>query len=466
MSGRRDKMIRIFAPEALLPEGWDRDVVVEIGDDGSICGVRARQKPNGAEPAGGPIIPGMANAHSQAFQRAMAGLAERMGSADDSFWTWREVMYAFIRQLTPEQVRTIAAQVYCEMLKNGYTAVAEFDYLHNAPDGKPYANPAEMAQQFLLAAQQTGIAITLLPVLYAFSNFGESPLSPAQKRFATTPDSVLGMFSALRQQLGRNPDARLGVAPHSLRAVNPAMLKDLVAGAKALDPDVPVHIHLAEQIKEVNDCLSWSDRRPVEWLLANAPVDLRWCLVHCTHVSQSEAEKLAASGAVVALCPTTEGNLGDGIFPFPRFREKNGHWGIGGDSHVSRTPVEELRWLEYVQRLVMRRRNIAASPDQPSVGTTLWREAAAGGAQALGRPMGRIAFGARADFVVLDPDHINLVGRSGDRLLDAFVFAGGGQMVKHVMVGGRWVVRDGRHPDEASIAARYREVQKRLYATL
>ncbi len=459
-------MRRIFAPEALLPEGWARDVVVDIGDDGSISGVRARQKANGAEPAGGPLLPGMANAHSQAFQRAMAGLAERMGSADDSFWTWREVMYAFVRQLTPDQVCTIAAQVYCEMLKNGYTAVAEFDYLHNAPDGRPYANPAEMAQQFLFAAEQTGIAITLLPVLYAFSNFGEAPLSAAQKRFTTTPEAVLRMVSALRQQVGRSPDARLGIAPHSLRAVNPEMLRDLVAGATAIDPGTPIHIHLAEQIREVNDCLTWSDRRPVEWLLANAPVDARWCLVHCTHVSQSEAEKLAASGAVVALCPTTEGNLGDGIFPFPRYREKNGSWGIGGDSHVSRTPVEELRWLEYVQRLVMRRRNIAASPDQPSVGTTLWREAAAGGGQALGRPMGRIAPGARADLVVLDPEHINLVGRSADRLLDAFVFAGGGQMVKHVMVGGRWVVRDGRHAAEASIAARYREVQKQLHSNL
>jgi len=204
----------------------------------------------------------------------------------------------------------------------------------------------------------------------------------------------------------------------------------------------------------------------VEWLLSNVPVDSHWCLVHCTHVSQSEAEKVAASGATVGLCPTTEGNLGDGIFPFPRFREKGGRWGIGGDTHVSQTPIEELRWLEYVQRLTARRRNIAASPSQPSVGATLWREAAAGGARALARPMGAIAPGTRADLVVLDPEHINLVGRSGDGLLDAFIFAGSGQMVKHVMVGGRWIVRDGRHPDEAAIAARYSRVQKQLYSAL
>ena len=459
-------MKRIFTPQAMLPEGWSRNVVVEIGDDGDIASVRSNQNPAGMESTGGPVIPGMADVHSHAFQRAMAGLAERMGSAEDSFWTWREVMYSFLRQLTPEQLHAIAAQVYCEMLKNGYTAVAEFHYVHNAPDGKPYANRAELAQRHLLAAQQTGIAITLLPSLYAYANFGEEPLTPAQKRFAITPNGILDMVSTLKKQIGENPDIRFGVAPHSLRAVSPAMLKELVDGLKAIDRKAPVHIHLAEQVREVNDCLSWCEQRPVEWLLSNMPVDSRWCLVHCTHVSQSEAEKVAASGATVGLCPTTEGNLGDGIFPFPRFREKRGRWGMGGDMHVSQTPVEELRWLEYVQRLTMRRRNIAASPSQPSVGATLWREAAAGGAQALARPMGAIAPGTRADLVVLDPEHINLVGRSGDGLLDAFIFAGNGQMIKHVMVGGKWIVRDGHHPDEAAIAARYSQVQKQLYSAL
>src|SRR6266581_1953192 len=459
-------MKRIFAPEAMLPEGWSKDVVIEIDDGGNIVAARGRQNAAGAESVGGPVIPGMANAHSHAFQRAMAGLAERVGSSEDSFWTWREVMYSFLKQLTPEHLQAIAAQVYCEMLKNGYTAVAEFHYLHNAPDGKPYANRVEMAEQHLLAARQTGIAITMLPSLYAYGNFGEEPLAPAQKRFAGSPDSILGMVSALKKQIGDNPDMRLGVAPHSLRAVSPAMLKDLVAGLSAIDRKAPIHIHLAEQIKEVNDCLTWSGQRPVEWLLSNIPVDSRWCLAHCTNISQSEAEKLSASGAGVGLCPTTEGNLGDGIFPFSRFREKRGRWGIGGDCHVSQTPVEELRWLEYVQRLVARRRNIAASPAQPSVGATLWREAAAGGARALARPMGAIAPGMRADLVVLDPEHINLVGRNGDGLLEALLFAGDGQMVKHVMVGGKWIVRDGRHPDEAVIAARYRQVKKQLYSAL
>jgi len=223
-------MQRIFTPEAMLPEGWSKDVVIDVDDRGGIAAVRARQAPGAAETAGGPVIPGMANVHSHAFQRAMAGLAERMGSPEDSFWTWREVMYSFLKQLRPDQVGAIASQLYCEMLKNGYTAVAEFHYLHNAPDGKPYANRVEMAEQHLLAARQTGIAITMLPSLYAYGNFGEEPLAPAQKRFAGSPDSILGMVSALKKHIGDNPDMRLGVAPHSLRAVSPAMLKDLVAG--------------------------------------------------------------------------------------------------------------------------------------------------------------------------------------------------------------------------------------------
>jgi formimidoylglutamate deiminase len=457
-------MKKILAPEALLPQGWVRDVTIEVDGEGNIASVRSGHRPADAESAGGPVIPGMANVHSHAFQRAMAGLAERMGSAEDSFWTWREVMYKFLKQLSPEQVRAVAAQLYCELVKNGYTGVAEFHYLHNAPDGKPYANRAEMAEQHLLAARQAGIAITLLPSLYAYSNFGGEPLQPAQKRFATTVDSLLGMVADLRRQAG--PDVRLGVAPHSLRAVSPAMLQDLLAGMAVIDRDAPIHIHLAEQVKEVNDCLSWSELRPVEWLFANAGVDGCWCLVHCTHVSQSEAEKLAASGVIVGLCPTAEGNLGDGIFPFARFHEKRGRYAVGGDSHVSQSPAEELRWLEYVQRLALRRRNIAASSERPSVGTTLWSEAAAGGAQALARPMGAIAPGRRADLVVLDAGHIDLAGRSGDGLLDAFVFAGAGGMVKHTMVGGRWVVRDSRHPEEEAIAARYREVNRQLYASL
>ena len=455
-------MKSLFADQALLADGWGENVIIEIDDNGGIAAVRSRQKPGGAERAGGPVIPGMPNAHSHAFQRAMAGLSERMGSPEDSFWTWREVMYSFLRRLAPDQVYAIAAQLFGEMLSNGYTSVGEFHYLHHTPNGKPYARSTEIALALLRAAAETGIAITLLPSLYAYSGFGGAPLNGPQKRFATTPDSLLAMLSDLSGIAHGNPEIRLGVAPHSLRAVNPEMLLDLIAGATEIDPSAPIHMHLAQVVKEVNDCLTWSEKRPVQWLLDNAPVDARWCLVHCTNVSTPEAEKLAASGAVVGLCPTTGANLGDGTFPFARYQEKKGRFAIGGDIHMSQTPVEELRWLEYSQRLALRRRNIAASESSPSVGAFLWREAASGGAQALGRAAGSIAAGKRADLVVLDGEHINLAGRHGDALLDSLVFCGSERLVRHVMVGGRWVVRDGHHPAEQTIAARYAKVRTAL----
>jgi formimidoylglutamate deiminase len=385
-----------------------------------------------------------------------------MGSAEDSFWTWREVMYSFLKRLDPDQVCAIAAQLFREMLSNGYTSVGEFHYLHHAPNGRPYVRSTEMALALLRAAEQTGIAITLLPSLYAYSAFGKAPLKGPQKRFATTPESLLAMLGELRETCAGNPDIRLGVAPHSLRAVDPAMLKDLLAAVTAFDPTAPIHIHVAQVVAEVNDCLSWSEKRPAQWLLDNMPVDARWCLVHCTNVSTPETEKLAASGAVVGLCPTTGANLGDGTFPFARFREKQGRFAIGGDIHVSQTPVEELRWLEYNQRLALRRRNIAASESSPSVGGSLWREAASGGAQALGRKAGGIAPGMRADLVVLDDAHINLAGRRGDALLDSLIFCGSERMVRHVMVGGRWLVRDGHHSQQEAIAARYAKVRSAL----
>ncbi len=452
----------IFAPEVLLIGGWQKDVYIGVDESGTIRSV-SREKPLGEiESAGGPVIPGMANAHSHAFQRAMAGLAERLGSNEDSFWTWRETMYGFQKGLDPEQVQSIAAQTYVEMLQHGYTAVAEFMYLHNMPDGRPYAPRETMGLAHLEAAREAGIALTLLPSLYAYGNFGEQPLNASQRRFQLEPEEALRMVEALKQASSADADVRIGVSPHSLRAVSPSMLKDLLAGMDAMDPDAPIHIHVAEQTKEVNDCMSWSDQRPGEWLLNNAPVDKRWCLVHCTHVTTTEVERIAASGAVVGMCPTTEGNLGDGIFPFMRYRNKQGRYAIGGDSHLSRDPAEELRWAEYGQRLTLRRRAVSASPAAPSVGTNLWSEAAAGGAQAIGRPMGRIAPGMRADLVVLDGDGVELAGRSGDRITDTLLVCAGSRLVRHVMVGGRWVIRDGGHAKGSTIANRYLTVARQL----
>ncbi|MCX7892650.1 MAG: formimidoylglutamate deiminase [Burkholderiales bacterium] len=455
---------RLHAPVAMLPDAWASDVLVEIDDGGVIASVTPGVPRGEAEDAGGPLVPGMPNLHSHAFQRAMAGLAERMGSPEDSFWTWREVMYRFLARLDPDDCHAIASQLYVEMLREGYTAVAEFHYLHRDPAGRRYADPAEMSLAHVRAAREAGIAITHLASLYAHGGFGGAPLAPGQRRFATAPADVLEIVRRVRAEHRADPDVRAGVAPHSLRAVSPPLLAELLDGLAEAAPTAPVHIHAAEQVKEVEDCLAWSGRRPVEWLLDNAPVDERWCLVHCTHMTREETRRLAASGAVAGLCPTTEGNLGDGIFPFPAFFAADGHFGIGGDSHVSRSPVEELRWLEYVQRLQHRRRNLAASPARPSVGATLWRRALDGGCRALARPAGAIAPGARADLVVLDGEHPDLEGRRDDAILDTLVFSGSERLVRHVAVSGRWVIRDRRHEREHAIADRYRRAVAKLLA--
>ena len=457
-------MTILFTGEALLPSGWARDVRIEIDTLGNIASVSAGASPEGAERLAGPALPGMANLHSHAFQRAMAGLAEVRGPDEDDFWTWRDWMYRFVLRLTPPQAQAVARQVYIEMLCHGYTAVAEFHYVHNDSEGRPYARRAEMLLRHLAAARETGIAITLLPSLYAWSNFGARPLHPRQRRFASDPGTVLGMLQIARAAAPGDPEVNVGVAPHSLRAVDTGQLDELLAGLCALDPEAPIHIHAAEQTKEVKHCVKWSGKRPVEWLLARMPVDARWCVVHATHMSAQETAGLARSGAVAGLCPTTEANLGDGVFPLLDYRAAGGRYGIGGDSHVSRNPAEELRALEYAQRLTLRRRILVVREDQHAAGTTLWLEAAAGGGWATGRSMGAIAPGLRADLVVLDPAHPNLAARSGDGIANALIFGGGERVVRDVMVGGRWRVRAGHHPLAEEAAAAYRSALGELLA--
>ena len=453
-----------FAEDALLPHGWARNVRIEIDARGNFASVQANATADGAQPLMGPAFPGMANLHSHAFQRAMAGLTETRSAQHDDFWTWRELMYQFVARLTPEDAQAIAQHLYIEMLTQGYTAVAEFHYVHNDANGKPYAEPAEMLLRHLAAARETGIAITLLPVLYAASNFGGMPLQPRQQRFATTPASVLSMLERARSAAGANDDVRAGVAPHSLRAVGPAQLNELVAGLQGIDRAAPIHIHCAEQAREVEDCVRWSGRRPVEWLLEHLPVNERWCVVHATQVTPEETRSLARSGATAGLCPSTEANLGDGIFPLLEYRRAEGRYGIGGDSHVSRDPAEELRLLEYTQRLAARRRNLVAGGRTHAVGTTLWLEAAEGGAAALCRAMGGIAAGLRGDLVVLDPDSPDLAGRSGDAIANSLILSGARGLVCDVMVGGKWVVRDKRHPLKDRSDAQFRRVAARLRA--
>ena len=442
-------MKKYFARDALLPSGWARDVLIGV-DGGDIVALEAGAAPDGAERLHGPALPGMANLHSHAFQRAMAGLTEVRAAAHDDFWSWRELMYLFMERLTPEHAEAIAGQLYIEMLKHGYTAVAEFHYVHH---------PAEMLSRHVDAARDTGIAITLLPSLYRWSGFGTQPLKDRQKRFASDTNTVLEILAGLKRHV--SADVRTGVAPHSLRAVDPQSLKDLVS---LVDERAPIHIHAAEQTREVEECTLALGKRPVEWLLDNCPVDARWCIVHATHVTAGEVIGLAASGAVVGLCPSTEANLGDGIFPLLAHRGASGRYGIGGDSHVSRDPAEELRLLEYVQRLVGRRRNLNISSTSQAVGTTLWLEAAAGGGQALGREMGALATDKRADLVVLDGEHPDLAGKSGDAIANALVFSGATGLVRDVMVAGRWIVRERHHPLEEKAAQRYARTVTQLLA--
>ena len=436
----------LFADHALLPSGWQRDVLLTWDGAGALTSITpGATPPAGAARASGPLLPGMPNLHSHAFQRAFAGLSEYRSSRNaDSFWTWRDLMYRFALRIAPDQLEAIATQLYIEMLRAGYTAVCEFHYLHHAPDGQRYDDPAEMALRLLNAAQRAGIGITLLPVLYQDAGFGGSPPRADQRRFINDSGALLDIVQRLRTR-----GARVGLAPHSLRAVGPQALREVVAGLHAIDASAPVHLHIAEQQQEVDDCLAWSGRRPVDWLLANAPVDARWCLVHATHLSDAERTALAASGAVVGLCPTTEANLGDGVFPAAAYLGAGGAWGIGSDSHASVDAAEELRLLEYTQRLVQQRRNVLVGPladnAQRHVADQLWLGAVGGGAQASGRQIAGLAAGQQADFIVLDTRG-PLAGLAPSQALASHVFASQGRSsVRDVFTAGIQHVRDGEH---------------------
>jgi len=423
---------------------------------------RGRFGPAGtpAERIGRFVVPGMPNLHSHAFQRAMAGLAERRGPGEDSFWTWRETMYAFAEAIDPDDMKAIATQLYVEMVKAGYTQVCEFHYLHHGAKGVPYADPAAMSLALIEAAKDAGIGLTLLPVLYMTGGFDGRPLNERQRRFRHD----VGQYVTLLERLVplQNDMLRIGVALHSLRAVPEDAMRALLA--TGVCRDMPIHIHIAEQIGEVQDCLSARGARPVEWLLDHADVDSRWTLVHATHLTPQETDRLAKTGAVAGLCPTTEANLGDGLFPLATFIDAGGTLGIGSDSHISVSPVEELRWLEYGQRLATRHRNVAARRPEESVGSALWQRALDGGARASGVDIGRLSMGARADLLVLDDRSPLLAARGEVDVIDSFLFSGNTPLVRDVLVGGTWRVRDFSHAIEARAASDYRGVVERWVA--
>ncbi len=456
-------MASLWFESALLPDGWARHVRL-TARDGRIAQVArdAAAQPDDERHAIG--LPGLPNLHSHAFQRGLAGLTERRGPGLDSFWSWRELMYRFVERIGPEELEALASLCFAEMLEAGFTHVGEFHYLHHDHDGAAFADCGEHAGRIAAGAARTGIGLTLLPVYYAHSGFGGAAPTPRQQRFITTPEGFARILEASRRAVRELPGASVGIAPHSLRAVTPAELDAVLALAGA----AVVHIHIAEQVREVEECVAWSGRRPIEWLLANQAVDERWCLVHATHATEGELAGIAARGAVVGLCPLTEASLGDGIFAAQRFLSLGGRCGIGSDSNIQVDAAAELRVLEYSQRLALRARNVLAAGANGSTGRRLFEAALEGGRQALQvastAPAAGIVTGASLDVVSLAAGHPALLERQGDELLDSWIFAGGRDVIDCVWRAGVRVVSGGRHRDRDAIVARYGAALRRLLA--
>ena len=452
-------MKTLLAPAALLDDGWQTDVALAIDDDGRIAHVEMRAGRATDERLKGPVIPAMANVHSHAFQRAIAGRTGMPSTKrDDSFWTWRQAMWTAVDRLDADAFEAIAAQAYVEMAKAGYASVGEFHYVHHDPHGKPYGDPAELAWRIVGAAETAEIGLALMPVFYAHGNFGGTATAPLQRRFVHSVYTFEKLFDALARA-AKTRGYVLGVAPHSLRAVTPEELAKVVRLCAAA---APIHIHAAEQTREVDDCYQWSGMRPIEWLLAHAKLDSRWCIVHATHMTDREVVGLAASGAVAGFAPGTEADLGDGIVPAEAYLKAGGRFGIGSDSNTLIDPFAELRQLEWSQRLRSRRRNVLVDDSHAPIGQSLWRAAAQGGAQALALPTGRIAPGMRADLVVLDVDDPALAEQPVDTLLDAAIFGPCRRPVRDLMSCGRWIVRDGHHAREHDVLRRFRAALARI----
>tara|TARA_R110000868_G_scaffold411064_2_gene701645 strand:+ start:42226 stop:43590 length:1365 start_codon:yes stop_codon:yes gene_type:complete len=454
-------MTVLWAHQALTTKGWENNVRVEIDETGRISRVQADSPATGTQI--GTLLPAIANLHSHAFQRSMAGLTEKRGpDPRDTFWTWRQLMFRFLDQLTPDHVQAIASFVQMEMLEAGYANNTEFHYLHHQPGGAPYDNIAEMAERIAAAAEITGIGLTLLPVHYQFGGCDKRPLGPGQIRFGNDPERFSILYEESKKALKSLPsDTQMGVAPHSLRAVG---REDLIATTR-LSKDGPIHMHLAEQVAEVEEVSASWGKRPVEWLLENADIDENWCLIHCTQMDEHETVNLAKTGAVAGLCPITESSLGDGIFDGVRYLGAGGTIGIGSDSNIRISLSEELRTLDYSQRLRDKSRAALATPEQ-STGRRLFEAAAKGGAQAAGRNSGRIEVGALADLMALDGTAVDLIGRTGDTILDTYIFAGDDRMVRDVWSAGRHVVTEGRHIAHDTITGRYRKVMEQLKASV
>lgn len=437
--------------------GWIGPALIRLDTEGFISAVE--QLPANAAVDYGPIVPGMPNLHSHAFQRQMAGLSGLPGKDGDSFWSWRELMYSLAQRVRPDQLLAIAAFLQVEMLENGYTSCAEFHYLHHQSDGRPYDNPAELSAQILAAAEMSGIALTLLPVLYCRSGFASEAVNQRQLRFGCTADQYLELWSRCIAMTQGLPLQRCGLAPHSLRAVGARQLNEVLNACKNVDQ--PIHIHIAEQLGEVAECIAVLGARPVQWLLANHQVNERWCLVHATHLDANEISAALQSQSVIGLCPSTEADLGDGFFPIENWFNQAGSFGIGSDSNLRLAPIEELRMLEFQARLQSGKRNVLTE-NSHSVGRSLYQRALTGGAQALGQKAGRIEPGYRADMIELDKEHLLLAGRSEDVLLDSWILAGDQSMLRSVWVGGRQQVARGKHIAREKLQPAFRKAMLEL----
>lgn len=451
----------LWAQQAWLQDGWQADVLLRVGADGHWSEVRPGVPcPPDAQRLAGPVLPGLVDAHSHAFQRAMAGLAERRESGEDDFWSWRDRMYRVALRISPAQLQAVAAQLYVELLRGGYTQVCEFHYLQHAPDGRPYDDPLTLSWALADAATQAGIGLTVMPVLYERAGFTQPTLREDQRRFRTDAQSVWLAAQAL-QASGR-PLLNAGLAVHSLRAAAPESIAELEHLAESFNG--PIHVHVAEQLREVADCQAATGMRPIQWLAHHTKLDARWQLVHATHSTPGEIEAVAQSGAGVVLCPSTEGNLGDGLADLPGWLGAGVQLSIGSDSQVTRSWTEELRWLEYGQRLALRQRNVSAAPErcQPNTAARLFKLAQQAGAQAAGFAKWGLVPGARADALVVDASSPNLLGIPGSHTLDALVFSSPGRPWRDVMVAGRWVVADHRHEGAAGISERFVDVMKVL----
>ena len=451
-----------FIKKALLSQGWAKNVRLGVDDKGLIVSLKTNVSAEQDDHRLGLVIPGLVNCHSHAFQRAMAGLTEYQVSPTDTFWSWRKTMYRFANLVSPEDLQDIASYLYLEMIKQGYTSVAEFHYVHHQPNGKPYSSVSQLSQSVINAANIAGINLTLLPVLYMNAGFGDQALLDDQKRFGNSVDSYLALHDEATRYCSDQSQHSVGMALHSLRAVPARSMTEVISHFKGRVHSCPIHIHIAEQTQEVEQSIKVLGKRPVEWLLDNHDIDKQWCLIHATHMTPKETAEVAKSGATVGICPTTEANLGDGFFPLRQYLDDGGQIAIGSDGNTCTNPIEELRWLEYGQRLLSRTRNVASDDRERHTGTNLYSHCLKGGARSIGQKTGALKLGGRADLIVLDDNSADLANIAADSILDVLIFGTSQSLIKDVMVNGTWKITNYHHADEERIRNTFISATKAL----